>query len=88
MAGISRRYAREAYLAARGTVGGGLSAKELECGDFRFYQSAPISAKPSPTKSRVAHFIYSLDFNVSYKLVTLYRVSGFHLFFSHQFSLW
>ena len=29
MAGSSRRYAREAYLAGRGTVGGGLSASKL-----------------------------------------------------------
>ena len=29
MAGSSRRYAREAWLAAKGTVGGGLSAVEL-----------------------------------------------------------
>ena len=29
MAGSSRRYAREAWLAARGTVGGGLSGVEL-----------------------------------------------------------
>ena len=32
MAGSGRRYARKAWLAAKGTVGGGLSAVELNIG--------------------------------------------------------
>ena len=34
LAGSSRRYAREAWLAARGTVGGGLSGVELATDSF------------------------------------------------------
>ena len=41
MADSTRRYAREAYLAGKGTVGGGLSAEELKATLFRRHLKRP-----------------------------------------------